>query len=505
MRGNPFRSRSSRLPHTPNFLPSCIMRLLFVTSEIAPWVKTGGLGDVAAALPEALMRSGLDVRVLVPAYPALKSAFPDAHPVAGIIAPGAALPSSRILEARTPSGLILWLLDCPQLYERRGGPYQTPEGYDWGDNPLRFALLGRVAAILGSELNPLHWRPNVVHGNDWQAGLAPAYLHYMQGQKPGTVMTIHNLAFQGNCDRHWLNEVGMPFDAWRREGVEFHGHFSYLKAGLHYCDRITTVSPTYAEEIRREDLGFGMAGLLRHRGHLLSGILNGIDADVWNPAADPALAASYRVDDTSGKLACKAALQAEFGLEVTTDRPLLGVVSRLTYQKGLDWVMHVGGRLVEAGMQLAVLGSGDKGIESGFQNLAQLYPGSVGVRIGYDEALSHRIEAGADIFLMPSRFEPCGLNQMYSLRYGTPPVVRPTGGLADTVSDCTDATLADGTATGFVMHGSDAESLLATIHRAVGRWRDPSAWASLMRNGMSRDLGWGRAAEEYIRLYQGII
>jgi starch synthase len=481
------------------------LRLLFATSEIAPWVKTGGLGDVAAALPEALHRSGMDVRVLVPAYPAMKAAFPNAHTLVGIAAPGGILPSCRVQEVTAPSGLILWLLDCPELFVRPGGPYQTPEGADWPDNPLRFALLSRVAAILSSGTSPLEWQPDVVHGNDWQTGLIPAYLHYLPGRRPGTVMTLHNLAFQGNFDQQWLPELGLPWDAWRPEGVEFHGYLSFLKAGMYFCDRITTVSPTYAKEICTEALGFGMDGLLRHRAPVLSGILNGIDEAVWNPAGDPALVAAYDKDHLDGKAANKAELQRLMGLDVTTDKPLLGVVSRLTHQKGLDWVAEVGERLVQSGMQLVILGSGERALQQSFSELAARYPCCVRVRIGYDEALSHQIEAGSDIFLMPSRFEPCGLNQMYSLRYGTPPLVRPTGGLADTVTDCNDATLADGSANGFVMPGDDAEALLSTIYRAVGRWRDTGAWRALQRNGMSRDFSWTRAAKAYEELYRQII
>ncbi len=480
------------------------LRLLFATSEIAPWVKTGGLGDVASALPEALFHFGLDVRVLVPAYPALKAAFPDARTLVGLAALGGILPSCRVMEATAPSGLTLWLLDCPDLFVRPGGPYQTPEGADWPDNPLRFALLSRVAAILSSGASPLDWQPQVVHGNDWQTGLIPAYLHYLPGRRPGSVMTIHNLAFQGNFDQQWLPDLGLSWDAWRPEGVEFHGYLSFLKAGMYYCDRITTVSPTYAKEICTEALGFGMDGLLLHRAPVLSGILNGIDESAWNPAADPALAAPYDLDHLEGKAANKAALQSLMGLEVTADRPLLGVVSRLTHQKGLDWVAEVGEQLVQSGMQLAILGSGERALQQDFSDLAARYPGSVGVRIGYDESLSHQIEAGADIFLMPSRFEPCGLNQMYSLRYGTPPLVRPTGGLADTVNDCTDASLADGSATGFIMPGADTESLLTTVYRAVARWRDKDGWRTLQRNGMSRDFSWTRAAESYARLYREI-
>ncbi len=481
------------------------MRLLFATSEMAPWVKTGGLGDVASALPHALHQAQMDVRVLLPAYPSVRRAFPEAKPLVGIIAPGGELPSCRVLECLSPAGLPLWLLDCPQLFDRPGGPYQSPDGHDWGDNPLRFALLSRVAALLGSSLSPLDWRPDIVHGNDWQTGLIPAYLNFLPGHRPRTVMTIHNLAFQGNFDKKWLPELALPWEAWGQDGVEFHGHLSFLKAGLFYCDRITTVSPTYAREICHDDLGFGLSGLLRHRVHDTVGILNGIDTEVWNPATDPSLGQHYDVHNLDAKAANKAALQRRMGLEVNPHKPLLGVVSRLTYQKGVDWLLHITWRLVEAGMQLVVLGAGDKGIEAGFASLVHYHPGAVGVHIGYDEALSHQIEAGADLFVMPSRFEPCGLNQMYSLRYGTPPIVRPTGGLADTVVDCHDHSLGDGSATGFVMYGNDAEALLATIHRAVGHWHNPGLWRRIQENGMHRDFSWQRAAQGYLDLYRQLL
>ncbi len=481
------------------------LRILFVTSEIAPWVKTGGLGDVAAALPEALVKAGVDLRLLVPAYPALTAAFPDAKLIVGIAHPGGSLPPCRILEAIAPSGVTLWLLDCPRFFNRPGGPYQTPEGPDWPDNPLRFALLAKVAAIFSGDASPIDWRPQVVHGNDWQAGLTPAYLHYdavAAGKpRPGTVMTVHNLAFQGNFGPTLMPAVGLPAEAFQPLGVEFHGHLSFLKAGLQLADRITTVSPTYAREIQGDALGFGMAGLLRHKRHVLTGILNGVDEAVWNPATDPALAKNYDAAHLEDKAANKSALQRLFGLQESETRPLLGVVSRLTHQKGLDWVLEVAPQLAARGIQLVVLGAGDKTLQAGFKELPALHPGLMGVRIGYDEALAHQIEAGADLFLMPSRFEPCGLNQMYSLRYGTPPLVRPTGGLADTVTDCTPESLADGSATGFVMPGIDADSLLVTIERAVALWHDRPVWRCLQQAGMARDSSWDRAAAAYLDLY----
>ncbi len=473
--------------------------VLFATAEMAPWVKTGGLGDVAGALPAALRRAGTDIRVLLPNYPALRAAFPQAAVLAELPALAPGLPAARLLGAES-GGLPLLLLDCPVLYDRPGNPYLDPAGHDWADNGLRFGLLSRVAALLGQPASPLAWRPDVVHANDWQTALAPAFLHDRGGA--ASVVTVHNIAFQGCFDRPLLAALGLPDAAWRFDGVEYHGQLSFLKAGLQLATLISTVSPTYAREIQDEHFGYGLAPLLRHRAGQLRGILNGVDTAQWNPADDPALAAPYAANRLAAKRINKAALQREMGLHEAVDRPLFGVVSRLTHQKGLDLLLTVADGLPHLPAQLAVLGSGDRAMEAGYRALAERHPGQIAVRIGFDEGLAHRIEAGADSFVMPSRFEPCGLNQMYSLRYGTPPVVRATGGLADTVVDVSPDSLAERTACGFVLDADTPHALWLALERAAAAWRDRRLWQRIQQNGMRRDFSWEHAARDYAALYR---
>lgn len=472
--------------------------VLFAASELAPWVKTGGLGDVAAALPVAMHAAGVDVRLLMPAYPALTAAFPDAAPVAEFSALGQ---RGDLKLATTPTGLPLYLLDHPGFFDRPGNPYLAPDGDNWPDNALRFGLLSRVAALLASADSPLAWRPQILHCNDWQTALAPAYLHYLSpANAAATVVTIHNLAFQGLFDHALLAMLELPEHAWRFDGVEYYGRLSFLKAGLQFADAITTVSPTYAREICTAESGMGLDGLLRHRADRLVGILNGIDTAQWHPAHDPCLAAPYDARRLARKVENKAALRRELGLP-TLDMPLAGIVSRFTEQKGLDLVVAIANELAALPMQLAVLGSGEAALESAFSELARRRPDRFAVRIGFDEGLAHRIEAGADLFLMPSRFEPCGLNQMYSLRYGTPPVVHATGGLADTVIDAADAAHGNG----FVFAPASAEALLATIRRAVACWRKPPQWRALQRRGMSTDFGWATPVRHYLDVYSSLL
>lgn len=478
-------------------------RVLFVTSEMAPWQKTGGLGDISASLPAALREAGTDIRVLVPAYPALIKAFPKAGIVAEIPEPGGLLPASKILQAKTSQGLPLYLLDCPACFDRPGNPYQT-QGRDWPDNEIRFALLSRIAAQLSSKDSPLDWRPDVLHCNDWQSGLAPAYLHYVHGGGTATVMTIHNIAFQGLFPGKTLSALDLPEKAFVYDGVEFYGHVSFLKAGLQFANKITTVSPTYAEEILRPDLGFGLDGLLRYRKADLTGILNGVDAS-WNPAADTYLAKRYDAHHLAAKAENRRVLMTEFGLESDPAAPLLAIVSRLTHQKGMDLVLACAEELLtdsgEVLPQLVVLGNGERSFEEGFRTLAARHPGRVAALIGFDERMAHRIEAGADIFLMPSRFEPCGLNQLYSLRYGTPPVVRSTGGLADTVVDCAPESLAAGKANGFAFASADPAAFLAATRRAIEAWHNRRLWRRLQKTGMSADFSWDKAAADYLEVY----
>ncbi|MDP2809496.1 MAG: glycogen synthase GlgA [Rhodocyclaceae bacterium] len=474
------------------------MKVLFATSELAPWVKTGGLGDVAGALPAALRALGLDVRVLVPAYPALLENFPDAQEIAQPRGLGGLLPAPTLRQAMAPDGTPLLLLDYPPYFNRPGNPYLGPEGRDWLDNHLRFGLLSRVAAWLGSEASTLAWQPDIVHCNDWQTGLAAAYLHYLPGRRAKSLFTLHNLAFQGLFDHASLFELGLPDAAWQMNGIEYFGYLSFLKGGLQHADAITTVSPSYAREIQTDAEGMGMDGLLRQRAGQLSGILNGIDSKAWNPATDHHLYRSYSARRLDGKATNKSELQAQLGLEQRQDIPLLAVVSRLTEQKGLDLLLEVAPQVLKLPAQLVVLGSGTHVMEQAWAALGRKHRNQCSVTIGFDEALSHRIEAGADIFVMPSRFEPCGLNQMYSLRYGTPPVVRATGGLADTVIDAADEKHGNG----FVFGPATADALLQALQRASTAWRDPKRWRLLQKHGMARDSSWAEAARRYVELYQ---
>jgi starch synthase len=477
------------------------LKILFATSEIAPWVKTGGLGDVSAALPPALRAQGCDVRVLVPGYPALLDAFADARELVRLRALGGRLPDCTLREAAAPGGTPLLLLDCPSLFDRAGSPYLGADGLDWPDNHLRFGLLSRVAAWLGSNLNTLAWRPAVVHVNDWQAALAPGYLHYLPGARAKSVVTVHNLAFQGLFPHAALTDVGLPGSAWHMGGAEYYGRLSFLKAGLQFADALTTVSPTYAREIQTDAEGMGMAGLLRHRADRLAGILNGIDTVAWDPAQDAFLLPPFKRYDAkhlAGKAVNKAMLQRVLRLDARTDVPLLAVVSRLTHQKGLDLLADVVDAVLDLPAQLAVLGTGERALEDVWRAAAQRHPGRCAVVVGFDETLAHQIEAGADVFLMPSRFEPCGLNQMFSLRYGTPPVVRATGGLADTVVDAADRLHGNG----FVFQEAAAPELLAAIERAVATWHDRVQWQRLQRNGMAADFSWKAPAQRYIELYR---
>lgn len=480
------------------------MRVLFVTSEIAPLIKTGGLADVSAALPAALHGMGVDVRVLLPGYPQVLKALPQLKRAARFTGlPG--FPDANLLSGALPDGVPIWVIECPQLFQRGGGPYQDAHGVDWIDNAQRFGLLSKIAAMLGSADTPLKWKPDVVHCNDWQAGLAPAYLHFAPDSAP-SMMSVHNLAFQGVFPPQVAAELGLPPECFQIEGVEYYGDLSFLKAGLYYADHLTTVSPTYAEEIQADKLGFGLQGLLSHRRTELTGIVNGIDTSEWNPAADPNIVKPYDARNLKGKEANKLELQKRMGLRLDPDIPLFGLVGRFTHQKGLDMVLEIAPQLTAFPAQLALLGTGDAGMQRTALEVSHRYSGQVSAYVGFDEGLSHLVEAGADIFLMPSRFEPCGLNQMYSQRYGTPPVVHATGGLVDTVVDCSEATLANGTASGFLFgDGTDTPDLLTAAQRAVAAFHDKKAWHALQRNGMSRDFGWGKSAAAYRDIYQQLI
>ena len=478
------------------------MKILFATPECAPYVKTGGLGDVSASLPATLSALGHDVHVLMPAYRGMKVSGEIGDGVE--LPPWGAWPAAQLVPVTIANGVTLLLLACPGLYQRPGGPYVDASGRDYHDNALRFGLLARVAAQLGTVHSPLRaWSADVVHANDWPCALAPLYLAHSRLVSPqeataASVVTIHNLAFQGVFPMASADPLEVPHP-WRgMDGVEFWGQLSMLKAGIQFADAITTVSPSYAREIQTPAHGVGFDGILRARAARLRGILNGIDTRIWNPASDPLLPTGFSRDQLQGKASCKAALQARVGLPAE-GAMLFALVSRLTPQKGVDLVLGALPRLLSTGAQLVVLGQGDPALQQALQKAAHQHPKQVAVTLGFDEGLAHLIEAGADAFLMPSRFEPCGLNQMYSQAYGTPPIVAPVGGLLDSV---TDASADPVHGTGFIMTGCDPAGLEDAIARAQRLWREPQRWRRLQANGMARHFGWEDSALQYLEVYQ---
>jgi len=476
-------------------------RVLFVSAEIFPLAKTGGLADVSAALPATLAELGVDVRLMMPAYPqALESALRKR--VVADLPGGPGAPPSRIIAALTPdSHLPLLLLDCPPLFCREGGPYQDGDGQDWPDNAQRFALLCRVAADVARGAALADWRADVVHCNDWHTGLLPAYLSLSRGYRPATLMTIHNLAFQGLFPREVFGALGLNAAMFSPEGVEFHGKVSFLKAGLVYSDGLTTVSPTYAQEILTPVAGCGLDGVLRTRAAHLVGIMNGIDESVWSPANDCHLPAPYDAANLGGKERCKSHVRQELHL-ADNERPLIAIVSRLTKQKMADMVAESVDQITAQGAQLALVGNGEKEIESCFLGIARDHPGRMAVRIGYQEPLAHRLFAGADIVLAAARFEPCGLTPIYAMRYGALPVVRRTGGMVDAVTPANQDTTGAGTATGFAFESATREDMLAAIAHALRTYTDPSRWRRMQVQAMLRESGWTNAARQYLMLYE---
>lgn len=472
------------------------LRVLYAASECAPFVKTGGLADVTAALPAALTALGVDVRVCLPAYHGLRERV-------GQVSVPAAILGADICETELPSGVKVYLIDAPWFFDREGGPYQDAGGRDWFDNPERFGFFSRACSILASHDSPLPWRPDIFHGHDWQVGLAPAFLRLERTSPAPSIQTVHNLAFQGVFAPEYARVLHLPAKAYAVEGVEFYGQLSFLKGGLHFADALTTVSPTYAREIQEDAQGCGLQGLLRHRAARLTGIVNGIDEVTWNPETDPLIVAPYSRHRLADKGLNKKALQKQFGLPEVADRPLFGVVSRFAWQKGLDLIMEIAERLVAVPAQLVVLGCGDPELEAAMRSLVARYPQAVAAHIGFDEASAHAIEAGADCFLMPSRFEPCGLNQMYSQRYGTPPIGHATGGLADTIIDEGAGTI-DKT-TGFLFREATSSALWAAIVRALSWYGRPAAWHRIMSNAMSQDFGWTKSATRYRDLYEELL
>ena len=467
-------------------------RVLSVASECVPLVKTGGLADVVGALPGALAPTGWDMRVLLPAYRGVRAQAKN-WPVVWEEADLWGGPG-RVLAGQV-AGVPLLLLDAPHLYDREGGPYSGPTG-EHPDNAIRFAALSWVAARIARE-GLDGWKPDILHAHDWQAGLAPAYLAYHGNGGVKSVITIHNIAFQGWAPAHMLGVLRLPGHAFHPDALEYYGGISSLKAALVTADWITTVSPNYATELMRPEFGMGLQGVITARGPVVSGILNGVDTGVWDPSKeDPA----FDRKAVAGKAAARAKLCADFGLDVPG--PLAIVVSRLTDQKGIDLLPAVIPEFVLGGGGLVVLGSGDAGMEAAMRQLADRFPGRVAVRIGYDEGLSHRLFAGADAVLVPSRFEPCGLTQMYGLRYGTLPVVSLVGGLADTVIGATPATLAAGAATGVTFHPVDSLAFAKALAQLLELYAQPKLWARLRANAMAHPVGWETSAAAYASLYE---
>ena len=478
-----------------------MIRVLSVASEVFPLVKTGGLADVMGALPPALEATGATTTTMMPGYPAVLSALTDAivvHEFADLFGGPA-----RVLHG-TAASLDLLVVDAPHLFDRAGNPYLGADGAEWADNGVRFAGLGAAAAALGVGIVP-GLTFDIVHAHDWQAAMAAVYLRFHDGPRPGTVLTVHNLAFQGRYRASLFPRLGLPDSAFSLDGLEYHGDVSFLKGGLASADRLTTVSPTYAHEITGLENGMGLDGLLRHRAAVLSGIMNGIDDTGWNPATDALIPARFTGTKISQRAINKVALQQRMGLDERPDALLIGVVSRLTSQKGLDMLLDQLDEVVADGMQLALLGSGDPYLEHAFVAAAGSHLGAVGCVLGYNEALAHLIQAGSDALLAPSRFEPCGLTQLCALHYGSIPVVSRVGGLADSVIDANEAALMAGVATGIQFWPPASEALHMAFGRLLALWRDRPAWQRVQRNGMAADVSWRGPAGRYTALYRSIL
>ena len=475
--------------------------VLSVASEAFPLAKTGGLGDVAGALPPALAAEGFAVRTLMPAYPEALRMLRDAQTV--LQRPSLFGGAARVLAGRVGE-LDVLLLDAPHLFDRGGGLYVDTSGKEWPDNAQRFAALSQVAADLAQGAAP-GFLPEIVHAHDWQAGLVAAYLRYRGGRRPASVFTVHNLSFQGHFPAALLPTLGLPPEAMAMDGIEYFGGIGYLKAGLAIADHITTVSPRYAMEIRTPEFGMGLEGLLTHRASALSGILNGIDTGLWDPQADAALATRFSAETLERRAENKAALQARLGLVKDPRALLFGVVSRLTWQKGTDLLLAALPDLLRIGGQLALVGSGEAELEAGVRVAQATNPGRVGAFIGFDESLAHLVQGGVDALLVPSRFEPCGLTQLCALRYGALPIVSRVGGLADTVSDANEMDLVPTAGNGFQFGPVTREALAIAIERAATVWHEPERWRRLQRHAMAADVSWRKPARAYAALFRSLL
>jgi len=472
-------------------------KILFVTSEAHPLIKTGGLADVSGSLPKALAELGADLRIIIPNYRAIKTAEAIYYKSTIRINDS----EVNILETRLPdTEVIVWLVDYPKFFGFPGNPYVDEKGNSWTNSAERFTLFCRVAAAVAMNRAYLDWQPDIVHGNDWQSGLVPALLS-LETNRPATVFTIHNMAYQGVFPKSANVALDLPQQLCTVDGIEFHGQLSFLKSGIAYSDRITTVSPTYAQEIQTPEFGCGLEGLLSYRRDVLTGIINGIDTDQWNPETDPYINAQFSAAKLNKRQHNKLALQERFSLPADKKLPVFSLISRLVEQKGIDLLLASLTEMLALPLQFVLLGSGDKAFERQLSDFAEKYPAKMVAMIGYDEGLSHLIEAGADIFLMPSRFEPCGLNQIYSQRYGAVPIVRKTGGLADTVVDAVPETLNNNTATGFVFNDANSGTLMEAIKRALVLYSQPKYWKQLQTNGMQKEYSWTISAQQYMDLY----
>jgi len=481
-----------------------MLKILFASSEVYPLMKTGGLADVSAALPIAINHRNHDIRIMMPAYHDTLAQIENPKPVAQLTIPGI-IGEISLLETKLPGTTIpVYLVDYPAAFGRSGNPYVDENDNPWADNAERFCLFSKVIAELALEKAQLGWKPDLLHCNDWQTALAPALLHFSD-DRPASVFTIHNLAYQGVFPLQTFSALGLPPQLWSPEGLEFHGQISFIKGGIVYADEVNTVSPNYAREIQTDEFGFGLDGLLKHYNQKLSGILNGIDVDTWNPESDSHLKQCYSLNSIDGKKQNKRTLQESFNLDPDPAALVFGFVGRLVEQKGIDFILKLIPQLIQLPIQLVILGTGNQNFENQIQAMVDKFPAKVACKIGYSENLSHQIEAGSDVFLMPSRFEPCGLNQMYSLRYGTIPIVNNVGGLTDTVTNLNRNSSNLKQANGFVMQQTSSEALYDEIVRSINAYQNPDIWHALITNAMKKDLSWNRSATEYLELYRKAI
>lgn len=485
------------------------MKVLFATSEVWPLIKTGGLGDVSYSLPQALTEKDIDVRIVLPAYRDILIKLESFKTLGWLTLELAGVTREvRILETNHEQfSMPIWLVDCQELFDREGNPYTHENGHDWPDNAERFTLFSQAVAALSMDKLNQGWKADAVHCNDWQTGLVSAFLEH-EADRPHRIFTIHNLAYAGVFPNEEFTRLQLPSHWWSMEGAEFFGNFSMLKAGIVYADAITTVSPSYAKEICTPAFGYGLEGVLSSKSYKLTGILNGIDTNVWDPATDTHLPFHYTAQSLNpGKQQNKKALLESYGLSATEEQleePLLGLVGRLVEQKGIDMVVQAIPKIIaKTNASFVIIGTGHAFIETKLKQLNKKYPDRVLITIGYDEEKAHLLEAGCDMFLMPSRFEPCGLNQMYSLHYGTLPIVNGTGGLADTVVDAEAEDEDDNKKpNGFVLKAPTTKELINTIHRALSLYEDKKSWQQLQKNAMNQNFSWEKSANAYIKIYK---